>query len=98
MSYLQLFLGLFNRGSAKRAKIASFGGSTLNFEKMAILFGPSSFEIDTSGGHISSTFASWEVQLGCLPLGSPLQKYIKIRKGQKMQEPRVWYAVRNVFQ
>ena len=53
-------------------------------EKIAIFVRPSlmfSNEIETSGGHISSTTAVWEVPLGFLDApGFPLQKYIKIGK------------------
>ena len=44
-------------------------------------------EIETSGGHISGTTASWEVPLGFLDAPRfPLQKYIKIRKVPKSRE------------
>ena len=40
-------------------------------------------ENETSGGHISSTTASWEVPLGVLDApGFPLQKYIKSAKNR----------------
>ena len=48
-------------------------------------------EIETSGGHISSTTAVWEVPLGFLDApGFPLQKYIKIEKVPKIAGNRVF--------
>ena len=52
-------------------------------------------EIETSGGHISSTTASWEVPLGFLDaLGIPLQKYIEIGKVPKITGNRVFLVGR----
>ena len=64
------------------------------FEKIAILVWPSlmfSNEIETSGGHISSTTTIWEVPLGVLDApGFPLQKYIKIEKVPKIAGNRIF--------
>ena len=58
------------------------------FEKIAIFVWLSliiSNEIETFGGHISSTTAIWEVPLGFLDApGFSLQKYIKIGKVPKI--------------
>ena len=52
-------------------------------------------EIETSGGHISGTTASWEVPLGFVDApGFPLQKSIKIGKVPKIAGNRdFWSAV-----
>ena len=48
-------------------------------------------EIETSGGHISSTTAVWEVPLGFLDAsGFPLQNNIKIGKVPKIAGNRVF--------
>ena len=64
------------------------------FEKIAIFVQLSlmfSSEIETFGGHISSTTASWEVPLGVLDAsGYSLQKYIKIGKVPKIAGNRVF--------
>ena len=61
------------------------------FEKIAIFVHPSlmfSNEIETSGGHVSSTTASWEVSLGFLdaPGFPPFKNTSKLKKCQKSQE------------
>ena len=54
-------------------------------------------ENETSGGHISSITAIWEVPLGFLDApGFPLQKYIKIGKVPKIAGNRDFF-VRNFY-
>ena len=68
--------------------MAIFGFWKPKFGEIAIFVWPSlmfSNENETSGGHISSTTAIWEVPLGFLDApGFPLHKYIKIGKVPKL--------------
>ena len=65
-------------------------------EKIACFVRPSlmfSNDFETSGGHISSTTAVWEVPLGFLDApGFPLQKYIKIEKVPKIAGNRDFWS------